>query len=173
VRLWIIGGGCLAGRCESTIRKNNPANELYFILILARPRPVLFLLLGTVALASLRAGTPSPHQPPQPKEEGASRTWAEKYADRKRHWCFQPLVDSPPPLVKDVSWPRSPIDHFILAKLEAAELKPAARAKPEVLARRLSFALTGLPPDGDAAALPYDALVDKLLASPQFWFFYL
>ena len=119
-------------------------------------------------MASLRAGTPSPHQPPQPKEEGAGRSWAEKYEERKRQWCFQPVKDSPPPPVKDGVWPRGPIDHFILAKLETANLQPAPQAKPEVLARRLSFAITGLPPKMEDASLPFDAMVDKLLASPQF-----
>jgi hypothetical protein len=51
-----------------------------------------------------------------------------------------------PPTVQDESWVRNPIDRFILARLEAAGLKPAPEADRRTLARRLSLDLTGLPP---------------------------
>jgi len=65
-------------------------------------------------------------------------------------WSFAPLrqVDLPP--VKDKTWPRTRMDHFILARLEAAGLKPAVRADERTLSRRLAFDLTGLPPKEDA-----------------------
>jgi hypothetical protein len=116
----------------------------------------------------VRAGEPSPHQPPMPKEVDAGRTWAEKYEDRKRQWCFQPVKDSPAPPVRDDAWARGPIDLFILVKLKEAKLQPAPQASAEVLARRLSYALTGLPPQAGDAALPFHDLVDRLLAAPQF-----
>jgi hypothetical protein len=84
--------------------------------------------------------------------------------------------------VKDATWPRTDIDRFILARLEAAGLSPASQADPRVLIRRLYFDLTGLPPtveeveqwssrfsvseDSLKAELPH--LVDQLLASRRF-----
>src|SRR5262249_44707802 len=80
---------------------------------------------------------------------------------------------------KDAAWPRTPIDRFVLAKLEAKGLKPVADADPRTLVRRLYFDLIGLPPTPEqidafcqsAIRNPQSAiesLVDELLASPAF-----
>src|SRR6185369_12271825 len=61
-------------------------------------------------------------------------------------WAFKPRVAVRPPAVRGASWPRNPVDHFILAKLEAKGLKPAPAAEKRTLIRRLTFDLTGLPP---------------------------
>jgi len=93
------------------------------------------------------------------------------------HWAFQPLKVSAPPAVHDDSaWCRTPIDRFILAKLEAKGLRPNSEADRRTLIRRVSFDLLGLPPaaeeveafihDTDPAA--YDKLIDRLLASPHY-----
>ncbi len=93
-------------------------------------------------------------------------------------WAFQAPADTAPPSTKDMSWPQSPIDQFVLAPLEARNLKPVADADRRTLLRRVHFDLTGLPPtpeeladfENDAAS-DRDALakvVDRLLASPQF-----
>lgn len=87
-------------------------------------------------------------------------------------WSLQPFAVKPLPVVRDASWPRSRVDHFILAKLEAAKITPNADAEPLTLLRRVYFDLTGLPPPLEVmegftiAQLP--AVVDKLLASPEF-----
>ncbi|MGV3661274.1 MAG: PSD1 and planctomycete cytochrome C domain-containing protein [Prosthecobacter sp.] len=75
------------------------------------------------------------------------------------HWAFQPIHEPKLPEVKDKSWPRNPIDHFIHAKREAAGLVPAPDATPEVLMRRLSYDLTGLPPS--AALLEMTGTVQR------------
>src|SRR5688572_22941299 len=62
------------------------------------------------------------------------------------HWAFQPVRTVEPPAVRDSSWIRTPIDRFILSKLESARLKPSPQANREKLIRRISFGLTGLPP---------------------------
>jgi cytochrome c553 len=92
------------------------------------------------------------------------------------HWAFQPAVEPELPAVGDTSWPRSPVDHFILARLEAANLAPAAPAEKRVLLRRVTFDLTGLPPTpsqiedfvNDDRPDAYERLVDRLLASPTY-----
>jgi len=97
-------------------------------------------------------------------------------ARRSAHWCWQPPVAAPPPEVRDAAWCRGDIDRFVLARLEAAGLTPAAEAPPGVLVRRASAVLTGLPPavaDVERVAastdpLAFEAYVDELLASPHF-----
>jgi cytochrome c553 len=85
----------------------------------------------------------------------------------RKHWSFQPIVNPPVPVVKDTSWPRTDIDRFVLAALEAKGLKPVADAEPEVLRRRIAFDLTGLPPEGDQSA-KVEFQIASLLASPRF-----
>lgn len=106
----------------------------------------------------------------------ADQDWESVYRDRLAWWSLQPVANPRPPPVRDKSWPRNPVDNFILARLEARGLKPAAEADRRTLARRLSFALTGLPPKPEdverfaARKSPraYDELVQSLLASPHF-----
>ncbi len=96
--------------------------------------------------------------------------------ERARHWSFQPLGAAPIPEVKDTGWPRTPIDRFILAGLEARGLKPAPEADRRTWLRRVTFDLTGLPPTpGEAAAfladqtpLAHEKVVERLLASPHY-----
>jgi hypothetical protein len=89
------------------------------------------------------------------------------------HWAFQtPAARSLPP-VKDVAWPQSPIDHFLLEKLEAAQLVPAPPADKRTLIRRVTFDLTGLPPAqaeiadflDDERPDAFAKVVDRLLES--------
>lgn len=97
-------------------------------------------------------------------------------ADDRDHWAFQPLERPQPPQVENTSWPRTPIDQFILARLEDDGLAPAPMADRATLARRLWFNLLGLPPSrddvrrfaGDDSPDAYERLVDRLLASPHY-----
>jgi len=66
--------------------------------------------------------------------------------DARVHWSFQPVKRSALPRVKNQAWVRTPIDAFILAKLEAKGLAPAPQADARTLIRRATFDLTGLPP---------------------------
>ena len=98
----------------------------------------------------------------------------------RQFWSFQPLVSKTPPNVKNASWGRTPIDRFILAKLEEKGLTPNATAKWETLLRRAYLDLHGLPPTLDevqsfskdtVSAKPqaaYGAMIDRLLESPRF-----
>ncbi len=93
-----------------------------------------------------------------------------------KHWSFQPIVRVAPPEVKNASWPRNPIDRFILARLEKEGLQPSAEADRVTLIRRLSLDLLGLPPTpaevdafvNDTQPEAYERLVDRLLASPHY-----
>lgn len=111
--------------------------------------------------------------------EGANDSddaWEALYQQRLTWWSLQPLGNPAPPAVSDASWPRNEVDRFILSALEAAQLRPAPEADARTLARRLSFALTGLPPTvaqvealaADPSEAGYSDLVEELLASPHF-----
>src|SRR5262245_6534842 len=62
------------------------------------------------------------------------------------HWSLQPIRRLALPPVKNASWPRNPIDYFILARLEKEKLTPSPEADRATLLRRVSLDLTGLPP---------------------------
>jgi len=120
---------------------------------------------------------------PDPREGGAKvakTTKAPIDVEKGREfWAFQAPKAAPAPQVKDTAWPRTDIDRFLLAGLEAQKLHPVADADARSLVRRLYFDLIGLPPTPQevgafVAAAAQDrekavaALVEKLLASPQF-----
>src|SRR5262249_28754820 len=96
-------------------------------------------------------------------------------ADR-RHWAYQPLAAPAMPSVRDAAWCNSPIDRFVLARLEHGRLQPGRPAGRYAWIRRVTFDLTGLPPspaeiedflqDGTPNALA--KVTDRLLASPAF-----
>ncbi|MBI3462522.1 MAG: DUF1553 domain-containing protein [Planctomycetes bacterium] len=105
--------------------------------------------------------------------------WAVAFQERLDWWSLKPLREIQPPAVQDSAWSREPVDRFLRAALDAAELTPAAPAEPEVLLRRLAFVLTGLPPAPQQrehflqhwqsnSSAAYERLVDELLASPHF-----
>ncbi len=111
---------------------------------------------------------------PDPREgKGAS---AAGRAPTRPHWAFQPVGHPTMPEVSNPSWVRTPVDAFILAKLEANELQPAPAADRRTLLRRVTYDLTGLPPTfGEVEAFAKDKspdafakVVDHLLASPRY-----
>ncbi len=111
---------------------------------------------------------------PDPRAGGAvvAKQVGMSVADGRKFWAYVPPAKPPVPEVKDRAWPRNAIDHFVLSKLEKAGLSPAKDATAEVLARRLSLNLTGLPASAETLALTRKDGVAKaaeaLLASPQY-----
>ncbi len=95
---------------------------------------------------------------------------------QRRHWAFQPVRDPALPEVKDGKWERTPVDRFILTKLEEAGLSPSPVADRRTLIRRVTLDLTGLPPTfeqvetfvNDPSANAYEKLVERLLDSPRY-----
>lgn len=92
-------------------------------------------------------------------------------------WPFDKPVKTAPPAVRGAQWVRNPIDAFVLAKLEAADLPPAPPVSDKrVLARRVYVDLIGLPPSpeeletflADESADAYEQLVERLLADPRY-----
>jgi len=97
-------------------------------------------------------------------------------AEQRAWWAFQPIHRPDVPAVTNTTWPRSDIDRFVLAKLEAANLSPVTEADKLTWLRRVTLDLTGLPPTpADVDAFLADdsddawaRVVDRLLASPQY-----
>ena len=122
-------------------------------------------------------GAPWPEAPEaaaaDPPDPSAPFDLAER---RRTHWAWHPVQAAEPPAVGDDAWPATPIDRFILARLDAAELAPATGAGRAALIRRLSFDLRGLPPTpaeitrfaGDDSPAAWADLVDRYLESPHF-----
>ena len=89
---------------------------------------------------------------------------------------FLPIVKSAPPEVADAAWVQTEVDRFVLARLEAAGLKPNAPAERHLLIRRAYLDLTGLPPTPEEVAAfladespgAFAKVVDRLLASPHY-----
>ena len=90
----------------------------------------------------------------------------------KNHWAFRPVVRPPVPAVKSADWVRTPVDNFVLARLEREGLKASPDADRAILLRRVTFDLTGLPPTpaefdsflADKSPDAYEKRVDRLLA---------
>ena len=108
--------------------------------------------------------------------EGAALTKAVvNIEEGRKFWAFQPVEDPRPPEVKDGAWPFDPLDRFVLAKLEAADLPPVKDADAHLWLRRVSFDLTGIPPSEEEIARfrsdlaegrdAHALAVDRLLAS--------
>ena len=106
--------------------------------------------------------------------------WVEKAVSsaqgRSSHWAFQPIRRPDPPAVNKTGWARSPLDAFVLARLEREGIEPSPEADRRTLIRRLSLDLTGLPPSleevegfaADQRPDAYERLVDRLLQSPHY-----
>ena len=129
-----------------------------------------------VAAFSLLTGTISIiHSVGASDEEHVLRTSGEITAADRQYWAYQPVRSPDIPAVRDDVWCHSPLDRFVLARLEANHFAPLEPAERRVLIRRATFDLTGLPPDPAdvdhfvSALSPdaYDRLLDRLLASPH------
>jgi hypothetical protein len=110
------------------------------------------------------------------KEKAILIKWIKEGAEYKPHWAFVSPKKPKVPEVKDEKWIVNPIDNFIVQKLELEKLKPSVQAKKELLLRRLSLDLTGLPPSldeinaflKDNSPDSYEKQVDRLIKSPHY-----
>lgn len=135
--------------------------------------------LGPSAIADLiewiRQGAIDPRD--QPASHAQDHTsWEVTYQSRLDWWSFQPLPSPPPKPPENTSWSPHPVDRFLEHGWQSHGLTPADPADRRTLLRRLSFALTGLPPTPeeihhfllDTEPGAWDRQVDRLLASPHF-----
>ncbi|MFM8479035.1 MAG: PSD1 and planctomycete cytochrome C domain-containing protein [Planctomycetaceae bacterium] len=119
----------------------------------------------------IRRGAVDPRESARP-----ARLQPVDFEAAKSHWAFRSISDPAPPVVQDTAWPVSPIDNFVLSKLEQSGLQPAANENRRTLIRRATFDLIGLPPTvaevreflADESPDAFAKVVDRLLASPHY-----
>ena len=134
--------------------------------------------LSDVEIASLKKwielGAPWPES--AANKSGGIRASGSITAEDRQFWSFQPVKDVAPPAVKNGTWPRRPLDQFVLAQLEANDLSPVGEADKRTFIRRATFDLIGLPPTPDEVAafiadespLAHERLINRLLESPHY-----
>ncbi len=121
----------------------------------------------------VKMGAPDPRDKPV-AENAPPVSWDQQYALRKQWWSLQPVKT--PKVGARTATDAEQVDAFIFAKMKEQNLKPAGEAGKLTLIRRLSFALTGLPPKPDEVAAfvkddapdAWEKLVDHYLGSPAF-----
>jgi hypothetical protein len=126
-----------------------------------------FVLGASLAIAGLAAA--------QEKPTNEASKLPPRIASAK-HWAYQPVQAPQSPKVAERKWARSPIDAFILEKIEAAGLTPATEADRATFIRRATLDVWGLIPapeevrafEKDRSPAAYERLVDRLLASPRY-----
>ena len=109
---------------------------------------------------------------PEPDNPNDARFTEEELS----HWAWQPVRKPAVPVVKEAAWCQSPVDNFILEKLEEKQLTHNPPADKRTLIRRATFDLTGLPPTpdevkgflDDTTPEAFEKVVDRLLASPHY-----
>jgi hypothetical protein len=141
--------------------------------------PRVFLVFGIVLAATwLLECWPLEIAPNETRAVGAERRQPRQTfsAEERAHWSFQPVHRSPVPRVGAASRVRTPIDAFVLAKLEERGLGFSPPADRRELIRRATFDLLGLPPSpaevdafvADTTPDAYERLIDRLLTSPHY-----
>jgi hypothetical protein len=119
-------------------------------------------------IAWVKMGAPDPRL--------ANATGTNLTSSPKDHWAFKPIQNPPVPDVSDTNWVKSPVDAFVLAKLQDNGMKPNPVADKRTLIRRATFDLIGLPPSqseiqqflDDDSPDAFAKVVDRLLASPHY-----
>jgi hypothetical protein len=120
--------------------------------------------------------TPESHLTLTAKEKAVIAKWIDQGAIYQPHWAFVKPVKKTPPAPDGDYASGNPVDLFVRARLKEMNLKPAKQASRELLLRRLSLDLTGLPPTveeidafiADNSADAYEKQVNRLLASPHY-----
>ena len=115
---------------------------------------------------------------PDPREGRLAKAEAKRinFDEARKFWAFRKPSEPTLPKVQSGAWPREDLDFFILAQLEANQLRPAPAAAKRTLIRRATYDLTGLPPTmeeiadflADDSPDAFRKVADRLLASPHY-----
>jgi len=163
-------------RLDDAAAATQPADSGQRAIVPGKPDESQLVARVTAIDAAERMPPAEANKPLSAAQRALLRQWIAEGARRQAHWSLVPPVRPPLPPVSDARWPRSDIDHFILARLDAAGLKPSPEADRPTLIRRLYLDLIGLLPTPEEAAAfaadprpdAYEQLVDRLLDSPHY-----
>ena len=173
---WVRGGDS-----GPAIAPNNPDASLLFKAINYRDPDLQMPPDGKLSVDSIALlrhwivqGAPGPRE--EPPQEGSGIEGPVLPTGESDHWAFQTVIDPEIPLNANSTWAAEPLDRFILAQLESNSLSPRAPADPSPWLRRVTYALTGLPPKleemdafrKDASPNRRSRVTDRLLASPRY-----
>ena len=119
---------------------------------------------------------PDSHRSLSDAQKQMIKLWIEQGAPYAAHWAFVMPQRPQPPAVKMSDWPKNPLDHFILSRLEQEGLAPSPAAEKTTLIRRVTLDLTGLPPTiadidaflADTSAEAYERVVDRLMSTRDY-----
>lgn len=117
----------------------------------------------------IQMGAPDPRLRAETKLSGVAK-------EALDHWAYRPVQNPAPPSVRQAGWLQTPVDAFILHKLESEGMMPAPQTDKETLLRRATYDLTGLPPTpeeiagflADTRPDAFATVVDRLLESPHY-----
>jgi len=148
----------------------------YAAIVAGKPRQSELLRRVVASAADERMPPPAAGKRLSDQQIDLLRQWIEQGARWSTHWAFTAPVRPPQPDTGPSTWPRNPIDTFLLARLQAEHLEPAAQADRTILLRRLSLDLIGLPPTlaqidaflADSRPGATGRQIERLLASPHF-----
>lgn len=115
-------------------------------------------------------------KPMKPAEITILKKWIAEGAHYEPHWAFEAPTRPDLPKVKEMNWTKTPVDQFVLAKLESQGMQPSAEADKATLIRRVTLDVTGLLPtteqvdafEKDKSPQAYEKVVDRLLASSAY-----
>ena len=146
------------------------------VIVAGKPAESRLYLRVSELVAGKRMPPPYSHKSLTPPQVATLKQWIETGAPWKEHWAYQAPVQAPLPSVKAAAWAATPIDRFILARLEKEGLAPAPVADKRTLLRRVALDLTGLPPTPaeaeyflkDTSPAAYSHMIDRYLASPHY-----
>ena len=172
------------GKSGPAIHVGNPDDSL-LIRAVMHADPNLKMPLGSPKLKDnqiadlkywIQTGAVWPDEDAKPAEAPIAAPKFTIKPEQRKFWSFQPIQKPAVPAVKDANWARTPIDHFILTKLQENNLKPAMQADKRTLIRRAYYDLIGLPPTpeqvdaflSDNSPDAFARVVDRLLATPQY-----
>jgi Protein of unknown function (DUF1553)/Protein of unknown function (DUF1549)/Planctomycete cytochrome C len=124
----------------------------------------------------IQRGAPDPRQPASGAQSRPAPLKGMSLEEGRNFWAFQPVKAPQLPEPQNAAWIQTPIDAYILNKLEQHQLAPAPPADKQTLIRRVTLNLIGVPPTADEVAQfladqspqAYANLVERLLASPQY-----
>ncbi len=127
-------------------------------------------------VAAKRMPPPYAHKELKPEQVALFKRWIDEGAKWEEHWAWKAPRKPATPPVQNAKWVKNEIDRFVLARLEAEGLSPAAEADKQTLIRRVAFDLTGLPPKPaevtqfleDKSPDAYEKMVERYLASPHY-----
>src|SRR5258708_18965453 len=159
------------GSCH---RRRNGASYSVRFVIFAGVLSTAGICAGALVQDASKANTSV--QTKRPAEIRKAITVPQVNAETMKFWSFQPVKRPPIPTVRNMGWIRTPIDLFVLSKLESIGLTPAPPAGRAVLIRRATYDMTGLPPTpeevksfvSDTSPKAWEKVVDRLLASPHY-----